>query len=55
MKYWTFWVKGFGLHPENYQESMNHFNKGSNLITPVPPGSAMESGLKKEISWEFKS
>lgn len=44
-------AKGFGLYPEDYQESMNHFKQRSNLISSSvksnPSSSSAESELQR--------
>lgn len=43
-------AEGFGLYPEDYQESMNHFKKRSNLISSSvksnPSSSSTDSKLQ---------
>lgn len=38
---------GFGLYPRDYQDSMNHFKKGSNLIKSNPSSSSVGRELQR--------
>lgn len=47
MKHHECHATGFGLYPGDYQESMNHFKKGSNPIKSNPSSSSVERELQR--------
>lgn len=42
-------TKGYGLYPEDYQESMNHFKKRSNLGSSLVKSNPFSSSVQSEL------